>query len=160
MYCIDNSSLIHGWNEAYPPDIFPTLWDKIQNLVDTQVLVSTEEVLMEILAGDDELCIWAKKQTDFFLPLDNEIQLAVAEILVDPINSKVLDKKKVGKTEADIFVIATAKVYGLKVVSNEKYVQPIDVPNARKIGIPNVCQNLNIPHLTFLEFLKEQNWRF
>ncbi len=66
MYCIDNSSLIHGWNETYPPEIFPTLWNKIQNLVDTKVLVSTEEVLMEILAGDDDLCVWAKRQKDFF----------------------------------------------------------------------------------------------
>ncbi len=105
------------------------------------------------------MCL-GKKAKRFFLPLDNEIQLAVAEILTDPINSKVLDKKKIGKNEADVFVIATAKVYGFKVVSNEKYVQPIDVLIARKIGIPNVCQNLNIPHLNFLEFLREQNWRF
>lgn len=161
LYCIDTSSLIHGWNEKYPPEVFFSLWSDIETLINKGDLVSTEEVLMELNEGSDELSVWASKQTNFFLPLDSDIQTAVADILADPINSKVLDSKKVGKTEADIFVIATAQTKGLKVISDEtKYVQPIDIAAARKISIRNVCENVEIPHLTFLEFIKERNWRY
>ena len=160
IYCIDTSSLIHGWNEKYPPEIFASLWNDIENLIKNGDLVSTEEVLMELNAGNDDLSIWASKQNDFFLPLDNQIQAEAATILADPINSKVLDKKKVGKNEADIWVIATAKVNNLAVITDEKYVQPIDVPNARKISIRNVCENINIPHLNFLEFIKDCKWKY
>jgi hypothetical protein len=162
IYCIDTSSLIHGWNEKYPPEVFASLWDNIQNLIDHQILVSCEEVLMELNEGADKLSDWASKQTDFFLPPDNDIQLAVGSILADPINSKVLDKKKVGKTEADPFVIATAQVKKLTVVSDEtRYVQPQDIITTnKKISIRNVCENMNIRHLTLLELIKEQKWRF
>lgn len=160
IYCIDTSSLIHGWNEKYPPEIFASLWSDIENLINDGDLVSTEEVLMELSAGNDDLSIWASKQNNFFLPLNNQIQTEAANILADPINSKVLDTKKVGKNEADIWVIATAKVNNLTVITDEKYVQPIDVPNARKISIRNVCENINIPHLNFLEFIKDCKWRY
>ncbi|MCY7348228.1 MAG: DUF4411 family protein [Pyrinomonadaceae bacterium] len=160
IYCIDTSSLIHGWNEKYPPEIFTSLWNDIENLIKNGDLVSTEEVLMELNAGNDDLSIWASKQNDFFLTLDNEIQAEAANILADPINSKVLDTRKVGKNEADIWVIATAKVNNLAVITDEKYVQPIDVPNARKISIRNVCENINVPHFNFLEFIKDCKWKY
>lgn len=160
IFCIDTSSLIHGWNEKYPPEIFASLWNDIENLIKSGDLVSTEEVLMELNAGNDDLSIWASKQSDFFLPLDNQVQAEAATILADPINSKVLDQKKVGKNEADIWVIATAKVNNFAVITDEKYVQPIDVPNARKISIRNVCENESIPHFNFLEFIKECKWKY
>jgi Domain of unknown function (DUF4411) len=101
IYCIDTSSLIHGWNEKYPPEVFASLWNDIENLINNGDLVSTEEVLMELNAGNDDLSIWASKQSNFFLPLDNQIQTEAANILADPINSKVLDTRKVDKNEAD-----------------------------------------------------------
>ncbi|MBX7174426.1 MAG: DUF4411 family protein [Pyrinomonadaceae bacterium] len=160
IYCIDTSSLIHGWNEKYPPEVFTSLWNDIENLINSGDLVSTEEVLTELTAGNDDLSVWASKQTNFFLPLDGKIQVEAANILADPINSKVIDTRKVGKNEADIWVIATAKVNNLTVITDEKYVQPIDVPNARKISIRNVCENINIPHLNFLEFIKDCKWKY
>lgn len=160
IYCIDTSSLIHGWNEKYPPEVFTSLWTDIENLINNGDLVSTEEVLAELNAGNDDLSAWALKQSTFFLPLDTQIQTEAANILSDPINSKVLDTRKVGKNEADIWVIATAKVNALTVITDEKYVQPIDVPNARKISIRNVCENINVPHLNFLEFIKDCKWKY
>ena len=161
IYCIDTSSLIHGWNEKYPPEVFASLWNDIENLINNGDLVSTEEVLMELNAGNDDLSIWASKQSSFFLPLDNQIQAEAAQILSDPINAKVLDSKKVGKNEADIWVIATAKVNNLIVISDEtRYLHPNNLQNARKISIRNVCENINIPHLNFLEFIKDCKWKY
>lgn len=73
IYCIDTSSLIHGWNEKYPPEVFSSLWSDIENLINNGDLVSTEEVLMELNAGNDDLSVWASKQSKLFLPLDSKI---------------------------------------------------------------------------------------
>lgn len=123
IYCIDTSSLIHGWNEKYPPEVFASLWNDIENLIDNGDLVSTEEVLMKLNAGNDDLSIWASKQNNFFLPLDNKIQTEAATILADPINSKVLDTRKVDKNEADVWIIATAKVNNFTVITDEMFNQ-------------------------------------
>ena len=66
----------------YPPDIFPSLWDKIEGLIQEQILVATEEVLHELERQDDEIYRWARQQTEMFIPIDHEIQPIVSGVLL------------------------------------------------------------------------------
>jgi hypothetical protein len=40
-YCIDTSALIEAWVRYHPPDVFPTLWNQIDDLVDSGRLVAS-----------------------------------------------------------------------------------------------------------------------
>ena len=74
-YVIDSCSLIE-LNRKYPIDIFPTVWKKVEILIDNGFLVSPKEVLKEIEKGDDNLKEWAKKQTKLFKNLSaRQIQI-------------------------------------------------------------------------------------
>jgi len=48
MYCIDTSALIHGWRRDYPPDVFRSLWQQLDQLVAEGKLFSSIEVLLEL----------------------------------------------------------------------------------------------------------------
>ncbi len=154
-YCIDTSGLTHGWRDYYPPDIFPALWKDIEGLIDSGGLISTEEVLKELEIGGDDLYQWALKRTHMFLPLDADIQIAVSSILAHPEHSKLIHPHSYSQTDADPFVIATAQVKGCAVISNEKLMLS---PSPTKTKIPNVCQDLGIKHLSFLEFVRAEGW--
>lgn len=89
-----------------------------------------------------------------FVPLDANIQSALAGILSHPEHRKLVKPNAI-KTDADPFVIATAQVKGCTVVSNEKFRTG---PSPTKNWIPNVCRDLGIRHLSFLELMRELGW--
>ena len=39
-YCVDTSGWLDGWQRHYPPDVFPTLWAKIDALVTAGEIIS------------------------------------------------------------------------------------------------------------------------
>ena len=80
-YCLDTSALLDAWNRSYPPDVFPQLWQAIEEGVAAGRFVAAEEVRVEIAKKDDTLLKWAKKQRGLFVDLDAAQQAAVAEIL-------------------------------------------------------------------------------
>ena len=93
MYCIDTSALISAWKEQYPPDIFLSFWRNVEKLILQGTLISPDEVLRELEDGSDDLHSWAKKQADFFVPLDKNIQIAVSGILSHPEHRKLVNLK-------------------------------------------------------------------
>ena len=82
-YVIDSSSLIE-LNRRYPIDVFPTLWQKVETLINNGQLISHKEVAKEISVMDDSLNKWAKKQKGFFKELDEKQMEIAKEILKNP----------------------------------------------------------------------------
>ena len=73
-YCIDTSALLGAWVRWYPPEMFPTLWDKVDALIENHRLISSEEVLQELERKEgDTLHAWAKQRHSIFLPLDQHV---------------------------------------------------------------------------------------
>ncbi|MHB8204852.1 MAG: DUF4411 family protein [Desulfomonilaceae bacterium] len=44
-YSVNTSALLDGWLRYYPPDVFPPVWEKLDELIDDKILVTSEEVL-------------------------------------------------------------------------------------------------------------------
>ena len=51
-YIIDSCSLME-LNRHNPLDVFPSVWEKIEDLINKDLLVAPKEVLNEVNEGDD-----------------------------------------------------------------------------------------------------------
>ena len=152
MYVIDTSALLDGWVRHYPPDVFPSLWSHVEEMVKTGELLSPDEVLSELSQKDDAVFQWAKTNAAMFVPLDEDVQRATQEIL-DEFPRLVGAMKD--RNRADPFVIAVAKLKGAIVVTGEKSIGTRDRPR-----IPIVCDHFDIGHRTMLELIREKGWTF
>ncbi|MEI6231875.1 MAG: DUF4411 family protein [Planctomycetota bacterium] len=139
-----------AWRE-FPRDVFVSLWQRIEDGIDEGRIFTVDFVFMEIQRQDDELSKWMKEKREstpeFVIASDAEIQIAGADL----INTYAL------KQDADPFVVAAAKKYGLTVVTNEKR---RDYPREKPPKMPNLCQFLNVPCITPLAMIKAEGWKF
>jgi hypothetical protein len=152
MYCIDTSAWLDGWARDYPPDVFPSLWDKLAERVHDGVLKCSEEVYVELKKKDDGLYDWLKARKEVLVVIDEEIQGVVSELLVA--YPRLVDTHR-NRSQADPFVIATAERLQAVVVTGEKPRGKLDTPK-----IPDVCEARKIRCINFLEMLRELGWKF
>lgn len=156
MYCIDASSLIHGWRRDYPPDIFQSLWDQLDELARQGKLFSSVEVLSELERGGDDLYKWAKEREHIFLEADAETQKFLSSIVES--FPKFVPSTSNDGIWADPYLIAFAAANKWIVVTGEKTIGP--APGAKKMNIPNVCQALGIEYIDLLQLIRKEGWRF
>ncbi|MGC8907013.1 MAG: DUF4411 family protein [Desulfomonilaceae bacterium] len=43
---MDTSGLLDGWRRYYPPDVFPLVWTRLDELINAKILVASQEVLI------------------------------------------------------------------------------------------------------------------
>ena len=108
VYCIDTSALI-DLKIYYPLNRFPSMWQRLEQLVKVDRLIAPEQVFEELKpklgSNGDEIYRWAKAHKRMFKALDSQqTKLATAIIakfpgLIDP-NKTIPD--------AGPFVIALA----------------------------------------------------
>ena len=159
FYIIDTSSLVE-LNRHNPLDVFPTIWDKLTELIDKNRLVAPKEVLNEISQNDDQLSKWVKNQKKMFKePTPRQIKL-VKEIL----NKYPSLIKSDRKYDADPWVIALAiesatdpqkTIITIKriVVSEEKL-------RGNKVKIPFICNEYKIVYMDIITMFRTEGWRF
>ena len=150
IYCIDTSSLIAAWQELYPIENFPKLWERVEGLIVGGRLVSPVEVLNETKKRSDELHAWLKDRKGMFRELSDEVQIEAAQILAQ--FPRLVGERKL-RTSADPFVIALARVEGWQIVTNEKPTGSLTRPN-----IPDVCRELQSSTIDVLQVIKLEKW--
>ncbi len=151
-YSIDTSAILDGWRRYYPPDVFPQVWSKLDELINDGILIATEEVLLELEKKDDEVHKWAKGRSHMFIPIDTLIQMEVSKIL--KAHKKLIDERK-NRSGADPFVIALARMKDCTVLTGERPSNSNNRPH-----IPDVCNVLSIHWVNMLEMFREQGWVF
>jgi len=151
-YSLDASVLIEGWRRQFPPDVIPGLWDSLDELIHASDLRATEEVLHELERKDDDVYVWAKERPELFIPIDEEIQTVVAQILSE--HRKLIDSRK-NRSSADPFVIALARLNAGLVLTDE---QPTGRPN--RPHIPDVCSAYGIECDNLLGLIRREGWVF
>jgi hypothetical protein len=149
---IDTSAILDGWRRYYPPDVFPGLWEHLDELIEEGRLVATEEVLRELKRKDDEVYAWAKERELMFVPIDEAIQPAVSAILAQ--FEKLVDTRA-NRSAGDPFVIALARIQECAVVTGERPTGNLNRPN-----IPDVCQELKLSWLSLLQLIRNEKWVF
>jgi hypothetical protein len=151
-YCVDTSGWLDGWQRHYPPDVFPTLWEKINALIEAGEIISSEEVYFELERKSDDLHNWIKARKQMLVPLDEAIQLRVVTLLAE--YPRLVDTLR-GRSKADPFVIATAMERNAVVVTGEIISGNLDKPR-----IPDVCQVKKIRCMNFLQMIRELKLTF
>ena len=86
------------------------------------------------------------------MPIDNDIQPVVAQILVD--FEKLVDTRN-NRSAADPFVIALARLHRCSVVTGERA-----SGSAQRPHIPDVCSALSVPCVSLLQMIRAEGWTF
>jgi predicted nucleic acid-binding protein len=155
----DASSSIYGWGN-YPSAQFPRLWDWLGSQFSSQLVQISETAYNEVCARQPACGSWLKAQ--------NVTIVGISEsVLMEASNIKMLlsiagdDYHPNGVGESDLLIIASAKVNGATLVSDESK-QP-NLPSLRKrYKIPAVCAFINspVPCQNFLEYIRSSGQVF
>ncbi len=154
-YVFDNSPLSTLFRNYYRRR-FPSLWQRFDDLVVNEDIVSTREVLREIEDGAVEsLREWGAQNGGLFKMPNAEEGAFVARIYAVQHFQQNIERQKMlkGARNADPFVIAKAAVTERTVVTLERA-----KPNAVKI--PNICEHFDIPCMTLEDFMETEGWEF
>ncbi|MBM6582989.1 DUF4411 family protein [Microvirga sp. BT689] len=149
-YCIDTSCLIAAWEERYPPENFPKFWDYLERLIAEGRVRAPLAVLDETEKKSKDLHAWLRQRPELFIDYEEEIQLEVRNILAG-YPRLVMEKKQ--RFAADSFIIATAKVRGLTIVTEEKPANSLNRPN-----IPDVCRDMRLEWISLIQLIRAEAW--
>lgn len=152
IYSFDTSVILNGRRDLLPPTVFPAVWNDVERAITDGEVRAVDVVRDELARRDDEVNQWARTQSDLFVPLDQDIQRATAEVLA---NHQRLMGRGGGRNAADPFVIALAIARSGVVVTEESL-----SGNLAKPRIPDVCQALGVPCINLVGFLQRQGYSY
>ena len=141
----------------YYPSAFPTIWNRLNELVKDSNLLSVKEALQEIDVSfpRNHVKDWIQINRHIFKPPNEEETKIVLEIFKVPQYQGLVKKENIlkGRPVADPFIIAAAKVHKKIVVTHESYKHD----GAR---IPTVCKQFNVRCIDLEKFFEHENMRF
>jgi hypothetical protein len=158
-----DTSFLINLEVNYPIDLFPAVWEKMDEFFAAKKGYIIDLVSAEIEKKDDKVHEWISHRAGGIVKrLTDEELLKAQEILAKfPYWIDV----QATLTSADPFVVANAFFSGATVVTHEAKVQIRE--NTRKIKIPNACEAFGVRSIhtnpgssVFTEFFREQGWRF
>ena len=91
-YSFDTSAILNAWRRHYHPKTFPSLWSKLDELIESRDIIASEEVMVELRRKDDEVYAWARERVQMFTPLYPDIQQSAANILAN--YPRLIDNRK------------------------------------------------------------------
>ena len=154
MYFPDTSALISASDERYPQDIFPEVWQFMEEL-DGRLRIC-EEVRDEIEHHTPDLLNWLDNSTVdsqlSLLELDSNMSEAVQYHLNGIATGWPRWRAVRSTNSADPWVIAYARALGGIVISEEH-------PGGRDVKIPEVCRALGVPHMNLVELFRAEAFR-
>lgn len=158
MLVFDASSMIHAWDN-YPPKQFPALWVWIESQISSKAICIPSAAYQEVLEKSPECADFlSRNNIDIIQP--NSAILRTALSIKNSLGIKD-DKYSSGVGENDILIMATAKVLGYELVSNEGRQLTLPI-NKKKYKIPAVCGSLNpkIIQIDFIAYIKRSSTIF
>lgn len=159
-YLLDANTFIQAHRTYYHMKICPGYWEWLDQQCAQGRLVSIDFVQKELTDGKDKLAEWAKYRDEFFLAIsDDETQAQFGSVAAHVMTLKHM---RPGTHEefldcADPWLVAKAMALpGITVVTHETF-----DPNIRKkIKLPNICRDFDVPFINTFELLKELEAEF
>ncbi len=161
LYIIDASSLIVLARHR-PARRNAAIWQRLDELIRNERLISPEEVYYELKDGNDPLAGWAKKykkERRLFRKTTQQLAGAARQLIRKHPNLVDVDRPV---AQADPFVVALAigeSTRGLfpppcTVVTEEKF------NYSGNPKLPNVCGHCKMPYLTIHQVFIKEGWTF
>ncbi len=156
-YCLDANVLIQAWQKYYSPKICPDYWDILIQLGKQKLIFLPELVLEEITRTEDDLAEWLRGSKLPIHKISESVTRCLQKIYApDPLHKNLVDNTK-QRSLADPWVIAHALDEKATVVTKEN---KETAPNAKRIKIPNVCDNMGLRWINDFEFIQESGITF
>jgi hypothetical protein len=153
-YSVDSSSFMDWQARFYPPDVFTSIIDRVENLIAAGRFRAPALVKEELeVVGTGELIAWAEAHKGIFAPTGD--LLAEAQAIQNRFPG--LSDPKSEHEEADAYVIALAKLLGGIVVTQETPAAEKRNPK-RTHFIPDVCREMGIPCFNLLGLMRREGW--
>lgn len=153
MHVFDASSILFAWDN-YPIEKFPPLWNWMAIQVGEHQFAISQVAYDEVKQKSPECGKWLEVNEIQRLPLSNEIlHLALSIKQTLGITEENYGK---GVGENDLFIIATAKTFGLTLISEER--RQLNPPKEMKNRkIPSVCnlKEVDVVCVHFIDLIKE-----
>lgn len=147
-YIIDACSMIaQNANSAFPRALHPVQWSYIDEMVRVQKIVTCEQIRREICDTGDDVSKWVVSSGLYVIEEDYEVQRKVALIVNE--HRELLDFTH-NKSSGDAFLIATAMVYGLDIITEES---PLSIKK-----IPFIAKQYGITSYRLKDFCALQGW--
>jgi hypothetical protein len=139
---LDANTYIQAKNQYYGMDICPAYWDWLDLQFEQGLIGSVDMIGRELRDGNDD---------------DEATQSAFAAIVQSVMEGDYnAGNRDSFLAKADPWIIAKAQCLGATVVTHESVV----APNARKVKVPNICQQFDVTCINTFQFLRELNARF
>jgi hypothetical protein len=156
-YNLDACALI-TLEAFYPHDLFPQIWEKLDELLKSKKAYVIEEVFNEIEKRDDDLYKWLRQRRSYAVKIQGEREFSKAkEILAS--HPGLVDINAT-QTSADPFVIADSVCCGSIIVTREERVGK----EAKRPKIPNVATDYGAKSICgqyyATEFFRAIGWTF
>lgn len=150
-YIIDTSSILSQKpNRNYRRTIYKKLWERIDQYIQSKVIVTCSEIFDEI--QDKSISERLKNCNCVIISIDDLIQKNVIKIVNEHSNMIEFTGGKGGSSSGDAFLIATAMSYNLTVITEE---------NSDKLNkIPQIFKSYDIDCVNLLELSEREGWEF
>jgi len=156
-YCLDANVLIQAWQKYYNPKFCPDYWKILTELGKNGKIFIPESVYEEIVRTEDNLSKWLKESKIPITKISEQVTICLQKIYAaDPTHKNLVDNTK-ARSLADPWVIAHALHENATVVTKEEKVTAL---NAKRIKIPNVCDNMGIRWINDFQFIVELDIKF
>lgn len=150
-YSVDTSALIDWLERLYPEDAFPTLIQRVDQVIQAGRFSLSEEVWRESQAMDQATKHWcASRKKDIVVSTDASIAAHAAGITQQFPGLVNLSTNKGG---ADPFVIAVALSRTATVITGERR------GTRNRPHIPDACDRFNVPCISFLGLIRQEGWK-
>jgi len=145
-YLLDANTYIQAKNQYYGMDICPAYWDWLDQQFQQRLVASVKMIGRELRDLRTLSPTTTKKPKLFFSSI-------IQAVMQGDYNQGNRDSFL---AKADPWIIAKARVIGAAVVTHESVL----APNTRKVKVPNICHQFDVPCVNTFQFLRELNARF
>ncbi len=156
-YCLDANVLIQAWQKYYSPNICPGYWDVLNYFGIQNRIFIPAIVYEEITRTEDDLSKWLKASDIPIKKIDENVTKCLKRVYSSDPNHKFLVDNTKARSLADPWLIAHVINENAIVVTKEEKVTAL---NSKKIKIPNVCENMNVPWINDFQMISELGIRF
>lgn len=153
MRAFDASSMIYAWDN-YPVEQFPGLWEWMASQIEAKELVMPSVAFEEVQNKTPDCGEWLKDNNLEQLAISNAI-LQDAKRIKDLLGIMGDNYHAKGVGENDLLIIATARLHGVELVSDEER-QPTlpQVLSRRKIPAVCVMESVSVSCINFIDYIK------